>query len=552
MRGLKPFPISHWRIQAGTEIASMGTTVGPVLEKSGSGDETTAIRVGWIGDYSATHYAMLYSPQNGTGTGSKVGIKYATAPKSGFDHTWTKQNADTEFVIESNPSGDFQDIIDPFAWKEGSTWYIVVADFKQGIIGLWSGSDFDNMSFDSKIIDNTGSSGFNKYWRHPNVFKIGSTYHVIGDCRATLAEQQSDSVIGHASGASLGSLTLDGTATLDPDDYPNAPYGNFSMPAITKVDNTYIMMMFSTNIASNAYKGYGGGFTYAVSSNMVDWTVKTTEQPIVYLANDIGEFGDYYFQEPFLWYKDDTTPILYFWVYDEVNLVGRGIGYAPVTFGTFADSFPANLFEDTFATLDVGGEYTRIEQDGVTLYSASDKLEIDMDGSTASGSVFVALLGSTTFDLDQLVMSFILEWDSMAISNPDNFLIGIRETVTGFDNYAAFQYSGSTLAFRAAMNIDTGGGDQRIFRDTISKNNGERFMLIVAGRTFQWCRFKTTGEFEILSTTILTDDELTYFQGKSVEFFIGVKAQSGTANNFRVDDLVIRKYMTKDESVFDI
>lgn len=390
-----------------------------------------------IFEIDSNTWGMAYMVgDEGDTPGLRLGIKYATAPKS-TPHIWTK--VDT-FLIQTDTGawdtnidgGDVRKLAD-------GSWLLIYGDYSSGKVGVATRAAGTFGAFtkhaSNPVIDNTADNGaWNEYLRHPSWIKKDNTYYIFYEAREGAAEGTGviKRRIGKATSTDLITWTLDDTPVFDSINYPGTYlyYNDFWMPNVEKIGEYYFMVCFMRH--NNDDLSDGGGLLLARSSDLNTWTILNSDNILVPYRGACGEWDSLTRQEPNLFY-DGTDVNIY---YNSRASAGDyfQIGYVTLTRGAF-DNSPASLFEDDFAdgTINIA-KWTTAPQGGITLVEASGKLKVVADGATQA--IVQVLAGLTGFSsVDNEVWSVAFGYKRSTISGGD-CMIGVFNAAN--TNYAAF------------------------------------------------------------------------------------------------------------------
>jgi len=245
-------------------------------------------------------------------------------------------------------------------------------------------------------MDNTASTGFNKYLRHPIATIIGSTLYCHYEGRPTAANLITTSKIGYATAplTDLTDWTISGSVLIDPTDigYATADDSAVVNPNIIKIGNYYYLWFqaFASWVASGV--GAYGGTSYAYSEDLINWTIVGTENYHIYM----GLFG-FNSSSDFYQTCQEVTPVwdglnmsIYFW-----NSKSDNIGKIDLNGAAFTNVFRGFSLSDNFDDNDIDTDkWTIGSGTGITVSETGGKLQIVCDGASTQG--FTTLVTSKT------------------------------------------------------------------------------------------------------------------------------------------------------------
>jgi len=496
----------------------------PILTKSGTGNEQKGIRPNFIFD-DDTQWIMGYFCEDNT---NRIGVKTATAPYND-PHNWTKTG---NLVL--NIGSNFGSASSPVFYDSGSM-AIAYGNFSDGKIYLAEGADIDNLTVTGEIIDNTASSGFNKYMRHPFCIRKDDTVYMFYDARSDAANSTLLSKVGVATAdiSDLTAWTLDPTPVIDPDSY--GFFEGAANPCVVQVGDSYLMMFSAISTTSDKLFGRGGGVGYATSSDLISWTVITDEMFLEYLTRPFNTWGEGSLQEFTIFAESPSLVHLYMWSPDFGTGSDKGgIGYGTLISGTFDDTFPDALLEEPFTGNQIDtNEWTVVEDSGITIVQTGDgKLTITADGSQNETTWTRRFIGGTSFNTqDHFAFSFIFTRTPAVHGNPA-FVIDMRSSDQ--NNWVGFVRDLTSGQIQAAVNV---GGAVHIRQD-IAVSSGDRLKCVVFGNLVGWFRWDGS-KWAKLYNDVITDDG---WENTDLFFTIIQNNLSGTNTVMTIDDLVIRQH----------
>lgn len=457
----------------------IGTAPTVVLAASGTGDEAREIRPLNFFEYDADTWGLLYAAKSTTAASTRV-FKYATALKAGFNHSWTKQG-----VVLTGGVGDWDENLGGATLeKDGSKWILLYCSITEGKIGVATGTVLGSLtkSVNNPVIDNTLSSGFNKYLRHPIATIEGSTLYCHYEGRATSANQIINSKIGYATAAltDLDSWTISDTVLIEPSDISYASGQNNSVANANKVKiGSYYYMWFQGYPPQDSAGEFEfGGTSYAYATDLGGpWTIKGTENYHI----PMGLFG-YNSSTEYFHTCQEVTPVfasgvlsIYMWDDQSSN-----IGKIDLNGGTFVNSFRGFVASDNFNdnSIDVS-TWTTQNGNGITISETGGKMVVDCNGA-ADDTTFTPWITSNDslnsddgnviccFNLERTTPTtgdfYGVELSNSALGN-DNVIRFARDTVAG-QIRIVIRENNSTIT----QNAYSYSGNET-FKITISKRN---------------------------------------------------------------------------------
>lgn len=407
----------------------IGTAPTVMLASSGTGDEALEIRPLDFFEYDENTWGLLYAAKSSS-LGSTRTFKYATSAKSGFNHIWTKQG-----TVLSGGGGAWDEALGGATLaKNGSTWILLYCSIGTGKIGVATGTSLGSLTKNASnpVIDNTASSGFNKYLRHPIATVKDSTLYCHYEGRAEFANKIINSKIGYATAplSDLTDWTISSDILIEPTDisYASGQNNAVANANIIKVGNYYYMWFQGYPPQDSASEFEFGGTSYAYSTDLLNWTIIGTNNYHVYM----GLFGyngsnDYYHtcQEVTPVY-DGSTFCLYMW-----DLTSSDIGKIDLDGGVFINTFRGFEMADNFDDNIIDtSKWTIGSGDGITVSETGGKLVIDCDGVGSETGYPILVESKTSLNNDDgvIVCCFNLERSTpttgdayvVEISNSDN------------------------------------------------------------------------------------------------------------------------------------
>jgi hypothetical protein len=517
----------------------LGTAPTVVLDISGVGNETIEIRPLDFFDYSDTEYGLLYTSRLSGTQGDRV-FKLATSLKADFNHVWTKQG-----LVLSPAFGQWDDELGGAALtKNGDTWILIYDDFRDGIVGLATGTNLLSLTrhASNPLLDNTASVGaFNRYLRHPSANIIGDTLYFHYEGRELFAGTIVKSNLGYAT-CPLSDLT---DWTIHPEilvDATNIQYGRGANDAVANakiifINGFYYWWFQAYGVQTDAEDYDFGGTSYAYSKDLINWTIIGTDNYHVYM----GLFG-YNGSNDFYATCQEVTPVYHngvksLYMYD---LTSSAIGKIELDGVDFVNTFRGFTMADNFDdnSIDVA-KWTTGTGSGITIAETGGKIEIVADGvGTESGNpVLLESIASLNSDAGNIICVFDMtrstpttgDYFSYEISNADR-TTGIRiQRATTANTIDIYVYEGGVLAlgrnfaFLGSEKFKIQIGQRNVLN--IYKGNGDVFAHVTEWTTTTFTNIDFT--FKIIANNS-TGQTLTLDNFAFGEFDSGLTATFNT------------------------
>lgn len=516
---------------------NLGTAPTSVLAASGAGDESVSIRPLQFFEYDATNWGLLYLADGGGNTSRT--IKLATSAKSGFAHSWTKQGT----VIAAGTGGDWDISIGSATLvKNGSTWIVLYESFSDGVVGAATGTNLLSLTkhASNPLIDNTASSDFNKYIRHPIAVLNGGTLYCIHEGRPH-GNIASDSKIGYATASvsDLTSWTVFDTVLIDPStiDYAKGNNPTIANAMINEINGIYYMWFLANpGVAqSENFNNFSlGGISYAYSRDLLNWTIVGSENFHVYM----GLFG-YDASNSFYQHLQEVTPIydgtdlsLYMWGSSSPDIAKVDLDGA--AFENTARGFDVT---DNFDDGSINGSlWSTTSGGGVTVSESGGSLVVSKDGAQAQAL--------TT------VVESVTSWDSDAVGS----------IVCGFDidvsdhnstDYWSYEISDATNvnSFRIIRSNTT---DKAVYVIRVNSvlidsaeidfTGSESFKFLISNRNqIRIFRANGTSGWVCIANQNL-DGTANEINGANFTFKINVINSVSSANTLKLNNIAIGEY----------
>ena len=494
----------------------------PVLSKSGTGDENDEIRNPCIVEFDATTWVQFYIARSTT---RREGISYATSPKSD-PHNWTKQGS---LILASRPGFWDDDISGVAVIKENGTWYVYYGSWDSGAIGLATGATLLTLTRFSTdpIIDQTATSNFDKYLRHPSIIKYQDVYYLYTETR-----EDSPNLVGFKNSnitfftstnltdwARLGSPLFD-------DNLWNTYYYLLGMPTIKFWNGKFHMFMIGTYVVGGIGKT-GPGVVYARGDSPSSWSIISHNKWGMPKRGREGVWNAGNNQEPELFLIDKDNLFLY--INGRTGPTAIGNGYYTLKLDNFVDILPTALINEDFTGVSTPTDWTYTEQFGVTV-TQSDGLTIDADGTQDSVAFTVVECDIDIVNINQIAFSYAFNYNVTPLNSTAelSFEVSNSDRSTGLfitRNNTAGTITGKIITDSVEIVNATGA----ITNDTTVKGakDGQQaaFLKDVAGL------------FDFI-----TSDEGTVFGDINLTFKIVIENKLGEATSVTFPKLVVLPY----------
>lgn len=342
-----------------------------------------ALRDQCIFEINDTTWGMTYAVGV---SGDRLGVKYATAPKSD-PHNWTKVNT---YLIQSVPATWETDIegMDVRRLSDGS-WLGIYADEQSGKVGYATRAAGTFGAFtkygSNPIIDNTSDTGaWNQYFRHATWIEKDGTYYMFYQANETapFGPTATNLRIGVATSTDLVTWDLIDTPILQGSDFSSLSflsYNRFVQPCVLEDDGIYYMSVVA--IKSNQDIDNNTGFIFLKSTDLLNWELINTKRPFFYATGPRGSWETYIREEPYLFKENGNIHVYYNCDLSDENAFD--VGYATLVRGVFNDNPFPPILSDNFNDDTMTG-WTENETGGITVTEDYNSMLIEGDGSSQS------------------------------------------------------------------------------------------------------------------------------------------------------------------------
>lgn len=457
---------------------NIGTAPTVVLASSGTGDEAQEIRPLDFFEYDDSTWGLLYAAKSST-TASTRTFKYATAAKSGFNHTWTKQGT----VLSGGGGGAWDENLGGATLtKNGSTWILLYCSIAQGKIGVATGTSLGSLTKNGSnpVIDNTAATAFNKYLRHPIATIKDSTLYCHYEGRSASANQIINSKIGYATAplTDLTDWTISSDVLIEPTDitYASGQNNAVANANIIKIGSYYYMWFQGYPAQDTGSEFEFGGTSYAYSTDLLNWTIVGTENYHVYMGLfGYNESNDFYHtcQEVTPVY-DGSTLCLYMW--DDRS---SDIGKIDLDGGVFTNTFRGFTVADNFDDNSIDtGKWTTASGNGISVAETGSKMVVTCDGASDDSTFNVWLKSNYSLNSDDGVVVCCFNLERTTPVTGDFYGVELSNNDLGNDNVIRLGRDTTSGQIRIIIREN----NVTITQNSYAYSGNETFKIIISKR----------------------------------------------------------------------